>query len=195
MEFLYWFFDCRDGGSVVDIESVESNASDVRAQLIKIKEAKPDVIFAIVYPVEGINILKQSSELNLGTQIVSTSAIQTNDLYSSSAGFSDGLMFSTIRYSPDLNEGAVKGFTQNYFSKYGENPTPYGAITYDALNMYLQILKDCATPDNVECVKNSLYSVRNFSGITGPIGIDRNGDASIALQIFQIKKGILEFYQ
>lgn len=183
------------GGSIVAVESVMSNATDVRTQVLRIKESNPEIIFLCLYPVEGLSVLRQANELSLTVPKLATSAIQTNDLYKNDSSDFDGLMISTIRFSLDSNEPIVRNFIEKYVGAYGENPTSYGVVSFEAMSILGDALRSCKDLPNSDCVKTSLYGLNNFSGVMGATEIDRNGDALMNFQINLLRDNSLRVFK
>ena len=49
-------------------------------------------------------------------------------------------------------------------------------LTYDSIYVLAEAMKHCANPNDAICVKNELYKIKDFEGVTGNISFDENGD-------------------
>ncbi|MDO8660946.1 MAG: ABC transporter substrate-binding protein, partial [Candidatus Woesearchaeota archaeon] len=149
------------GGAVVDEESVEIGASDARTELTKIKNKNTSAIFLAVYPQEGGIILKQAKEIGLNTQFVASTAILGGkELFDIAGRAADGLLVTTSQF--DVNATTAKKFSDEYHKKYGVIPNLYSARAYDGLMIIAQAMTSCDTPINTECIKNTLFSIKNY---------------------------------
>jgi len=52
--------------------------------------------------------------------------------------------------------------------------------SYDAIHLIANAMKNCKNPEDTTCIKNELYKVKNYKGVTGTITIDSNGDLETA---------------
>lgn len=60
-------------------------------------------------------------------------------------------------------------------------------IAYDATNIITDAVRKCS--DNIGCVKQYLYSLKNYQGIAGTYSFDENGDVTMPLMIKTVKNG------
>ena len=60
----------------------------------------------------------------------------------------------------------------------GKDITIGSAESYDAMNILAQVMKKVGS-DSTD-IKNELYKVSNYSGVSGNITFDQNGDLSSA---------------
>lgn len=180
------------GGNIIGEEIFESNATDLRTQLIKIKGFSPEYIYIATYPKEGGLILRQAKELGIKSKFIAPVAILGGKDFFNAAGESaEGLILANS--IPIFNEGKdeqTKLFAENYRNKYGEElgvQQLYGARSYDSLKIINRVMDICGT--NTECLKNELFKIKNYNGISGNITFDRNGDIESSFNLQVIKNG------
>ena len=91
--------------------------------------------------------------------------------------------------SPDA---PVKRFVENYQQMYGETPSILEAQGYDSVCLLLKVLADPAitTPQQVQ---QYLYQMKEFDGVTGLQGFDRQGEAQRSM--FILKFGRKQLWQ
>lgn len=181
------------GGEIIAEEALEPNSADARTQVLKIKEENPEAVFLAVYPQEGGVILKQSSELDYKTQfIASTAILGGKELFDIAGSSADGLLVTTGQFDSDSKDPLIKSFAESYSKKYGTKPEVYSARAYDGLKVIGKVLSLCVQfkkEIDTNCLKDSLFSLKEYNGITGKISFDSNGDIIADFQILIAKDG------
>jgi len=90
-------------------------------------------------------------------------------------------------FDPESPDPRVQEFKEKYKKKYGRELEGYAALAYDALYVIAHVLKQCN--EDKECIKNALYSVQNFPGVTGPTSFDDHGDVIKPIVIRAVNNG------
>ena len=161
------------GGEIVADEKFEQEAKDLRTQLLKIREADPDLIYFVAYANEAIVGIKQAKELGLEATMLGADAWNDQHIWDSTQGANEGTMFTTV-YAP-LNEEFKKAMRE----KTGSNEiTDCSPQAYDAVHLIADALKKCG--ENGECIKEELYKVKGYQGVSGEISFDSKGDLETA---------------
>jgi branched-chain amino acid transport system substrate-binding protein len=78
-------------------------------------------------------------------------------------------------------------FVSHHTAAYGEGPGPFAAQGYDALNAILLATKGLDKPDG-ETVAQKL-STTSFTGMSGNIAFDQNGDVAGNYDVYVAKQG------
>ena len=121
-----------NGGSIVALESYSTGDKDFNAQLTKIKNANPDVVYLPDYYGTVALIVKQLRAQGINTPIVGADGW---DGLSENAGTEVLNGFYSNHYSADSTEPIVQNFVKNYKAKYSLTPTSFAALGYDAVYM------------------------------------------------------------
>lgn len=168
------------GGTVIDNQVYQSETTDFRSILLKIKSEKPDALFISPQnPITGALIAKQMQELDMKIPVFGNSVLTTNSVYKNS-GQSKVLVgsFSIIPYSDQTTQTA-KEFIQKYKDKFGTD-IPYNffyvSATYDAVNMLRGALQSCSSADT-KCIANYFRNV-NYKGLSSDYTFKANGDSN-----------------
>jgi branched-chain amino acid transport system substrate-binding protein len=66
-------------------------------------------------------------------------------------------------------------------------PDTFAALSYDATMILLKTLDGLKQP-TAEALSKSLAQLKNFKGVTGTIGFDKNGDAVKSAVILKVEK-------
>ncbi|PWR75082.1 branched-chain amino acid ABC transporter substrate-binding protein [Methanospirillum stamsii] len=149
----------------------------------EIIESNPDVIVLLSVS-EGGEVIRLLREHNITTPFVGTRVIERNSL--TEINSADGLIFT----SPALNTSHP--FFNQYFEKYGENSTFYGAEGYDAMSMLSSAVSECG--DSSKCLY-SWFENRTYNGTLGRVVFDDMGVASYPIAMKIVKDGKFEEYR
>ena len=165
-------------------EPFQSNAMDFKTELIKIKEQNPESIFIGALMPQAALIVKQKGELGIRGAILMDDATATDKEFLDAIGdLSDGILFSGSDFSRKTNPE----FWDLYTERFNKNPNIFAAQGYDCLVILADIIKQrCKTGDSI-CVKDELYNVKDYMGVSGLTTFDKNGDALKPLAIKIIK--------
>jgi branched-chain amino acid transport system substrate-binding protein len=180
------------GGTITAFESFSTGDSDFSAQLTKIAQTNPDVIFTPQYYNEVPLIVQQARELGITVPILGSDSWGTPDLLDLCGDDCEGLFFST-HYAPDIATDVAQTFITNYEELYGEKPDDVAALTYDAFQMMFKAIQDAGALDKQQ-IRDALAAIDRFEGVTGIMSFDEQGDPTKCAVIIQIKDGAFTYY-
>jgi branched-chain amino acid transport system substrate-binding protein len=155
-------------GEIIIEEAFESESTDFKTQLTKIKASNPDVIIMIARK-EFPLILKQAKELGLNAQIIASETLKSEELIQASGDSANGILITYFTEPVDY-----VNFKAKFQAKYGTDPSSYSDFGYDALKV-LAIAIENANSTNSEKVKHALHYVA-YQGATGVVKFDSNGE-------------------
>lgn len=174
------------GGKIFDVESYDQGSSDFRSQLSKIKESNPESIYLVGYSEMGV-ILRQAKEMKLNNQVLSCIMFEDPTILEVARDAGEGVIYAYPAYDPDSNQQNVADFVQKFRQKYNKEPDIYAASSYDALKILAYAI-------NIKgfkpvSIKEALYSIKEFPGVTGSTTFDMNGDVTKPIGIKQVNNG------
>lgn len=175
------------GGQVVAEESYADGDSDARTQLSKIKQANPDAIYLVTTGKSGGLILKQIGELGIKARLFSTDGIETPETISLGGRVAENLIYISPAFDAKSKHPTVRKFADAFQKKYNLAPEVYGANNYDALKLIALAMQNVG-PDG-EAIKNYLYGVKDYDGVSGVMSFDSNGDVIKPTIIKTIRNG------
>jgi branched-chain amino acid transport system substrate-binding protein len=182
----------KEGGKILIAESFEQDAHDFRTQLSKIKEANPPAIFIVGYK-ETILILQQMRELGIKAQILSVALFEDPEILEKVGNIAEGAIYTYYgTFDPNSNNEWIQRFVKRFKEKYGTNPQYYAPLGYDAVKILALAIEKGG--DNSESIKNALYSIRDFPGLSGSNSFDKNGDVEKPIILKQVKNKKFMFY-
>ena len=164
-------FVTKAGGQIVGTFGVTADQQDFTAELTKVKELKPEVVyFGGLTPI-GIRIRSQMDKLGIKAAFEGTSGIK-------SAAYHDGLGKDLAEGSLSFIEGApwekLSGglnFIAKYSqAKYAEPPEAYGPFAFAATTLIMDAIEKVG-PDRKK-VRDTLNATRDAETIIGKVTFD-----------------------
>ena len=151
-----------NGGSIVSAETYSTGDKDFNAQLTKIKNVNPDVIYLPDYYSTVALIVKQLRAQGIGAPIVGADGW---DGLTENAGDEVLNGFYSNHYAADSTEPKVQNFVTNYKAKYNLAPTSFAALGYDSVYMLKDAIEKAGSTDS-EKVRSALEET-NGDYVTG----------------------------
>jgi len=141
-----------------------------------IKAKNPDVIyFGGIYD-QAAPFFKQAREKGVKAKFMGPDGMDSSDL-TKIAGKAVVGMYYTSAAGPASALPKAKTFVEEFKQKFGKNPEPYAAESYDATTIALHAIEQVAKSGKVsrEDVSAAVRKAK-LSGITGEIAFDGKGD-------------------
>jgi len=104
----------------------------------------------------------------------------------------EGIFFSA-HYAPDIKSAVAQEFLHDYENRYGAKPFDIAALTYDAFRVLLQAIRNAGNVDKL-AIRDALAATDSFTGVTGTLRFDDQGDPIKCVVIVQVKKGEFTYY-
>ena len=174
------------GGKIVAAETYEQGSSDFRTQLSKIKQSEPDSIYLVGYAEIG-PILRQAKETGMSHQFLSCIMFEDPKILEVAKEAAEGVIYAYPAYNPEGNQHGVTNFVQKFRQKHNKEADVYAASSYDALKILAHAIN--LGGFKAASIKEALYSVKDFPGVTGATTFDSNGDVTKPIGIKQVQNG------
>jgi branched-chain amino acid transport system substrate-binding protein len=171
------------GGQVVAAESYTTGDKDFNAQLTKIKNASPDVVYLPDYYGTVALIAKQLRAQGINTPIVGADGwggIVDN------AGDEVLNGFYSDHYASDSTDAKVVDFVSKYTAKFGATPTSFAALGYDAMYVIKDAILAAGSTDS-EAVRAAVEAT-NGSYVTGNLSFDAKRNPTKSAVMLEIVK-------
>jgi len=173
------------GGQVLYSEAFNQGSIDFRTQLLEIKNLKPQGIFIPAYAEAGY-IIKQASELGVETKFIGSAPLENPEVLLIAGWSAEGAIYPH-HFDPESPDTLAQDFKRRYEERYNQQLEGYAALAYDAIYIIAKVLQQCGT--DKECIKNTLYNIRDFCGVTGSTSFDEHGDVIKPIVIRSIVNG------
>ncbi|MBD2891533.1 hypothetical protein amrb99_04390 [Actinomadura sp. RB99] len=168
-------------------EVVTTDQKDFSAQLTKIRQRSPEVIFVGSEEVESGLIVKQARDLGIDAPFAGA-APQGTPVYRDTAGVKnvEGTIVSSPYLSNDVSD-ASKKFAAAYKAAYGEDAELHGAKAYDGTSILLTALKNSKVATGKK-LADAIRAVQ-YQGLLGDFRYDETGVGIKATSIGIMKNG------
>ncbi|MDP2930112.1 MAG: ABC transporter substrate-binding protein [bacterium] len=173
------------GGTILSNDGYEQDATDFKTELTKIKAKNPDGIFCPAYTEIAI-ILKQAKELGLSQQFLASVPFENLDILKAAGNAVNGVIYP-YHFDSNSTDPIIKEYQKKYSLKYGRQSEGFAALAYDGIRIIGNMLKECGS--NPSCIKDKLYKVTDFPGVTGPTTFDDHGDVVKQIIIKTVRDG------
>jgi len=179
----------KAGGKVVAMETYTTGDRDFSAQLTKIRETAPDIIYLPAPYNDTPLIAAQARQLGIKAPFLGSDAWSSPDIIKLDAGKNLEGSYFCNHYSTEAAAPKAKQFIADYKARYGSEPDDVAALTYDAMGQAAQAVSKAGKLDR-SAVRDAMASVRTFDGVTGhfvyPEGAREPAKSAV---IMQIKEG------
>ena len=175
----------RVGGQVVAVEQFTSDADpDFGPQLLRIRGARPDVIFLPNFIKPAATELVQARRLGIRAIFLGTDSW---DPRLSAVPEADGAYF-TSQWHPGVGTPEGERFNAGYAAAYGRSPVTTAAATYDALQLLFQAIESAGSVDPA-AIRDALAATRGYRGVTGELSYRGGGDPRKSVFVLQVIQG------
>ena len=174
------------GGQVLASEGYPSGATDFKAQLTKIVQAKPEAVYIPAYYNDGGLIAKQIRELGYEGKLLGCDGWDSSELVNIGGTAVDGGFF-TNHYSKDDTRPVVQDIVRKYSAKYGAPPDALAVLAYDGMNILLDAVKRAGKTNN-EAIRDALKTT-DLACVGGQIRYDENRNPVKSVVIIEMKDG------
>lgn len=181
------------GGRVVAMETYTNPDRDFSAQLTKIKQTNPEIVFLPNYYSEVPLQIEQARRLGISAPFLGSDSWGSSDLVKLGGAQVEGCCFST-HYAPDRASPVARKFIAAYTAAYGSAPDDVAALTYDAFGLLFQALSRAGRADR-EALRDALAETPSFEGVTGTMRFSPgSGDPVKSAVIIQVRRGAFAWF-
>ncbi len=157
------------GGEIVAKEAFRTEELDYRAQLGKMKDLAPDVIFIPTSQKEAAMAAKQARDLGINAVLLGTDNWGSPDLIELGGSAIDGGYFVNLT---DLADPDIQDFVAEYKAAFGEEPVlPNPVMAQDALLMIVDALKRAGSVEG-DAVAEALATIKDLKVTSGLLTIN-----------------------
>ena len=177
------------GGRIVLKEKYEQGSTDFRTVIAKLKGSKSDSIFLPGQPKENGVLIRQMKENRItpkNTTITANLSVESSDFYASAGENGEGIIFSTPAFDTNSNATNIRKFVTAYEHEFKSKPDVVAGHGYDAAMIMLEALRRANY--DIARVKDELYKIKGFPGVTGDTTFDERGDVIKPVMIKRLNK-------
>jgi len=169
----------KNGGRIVGTFGVTADQQDFSAELTKIKDLKPEVVyFGGITPL-GVRIRTQMDKLGVKAVFQGTSGI-VSDAYIEGLGpLAEGSLAFREGAPIEKLPGGKLFLEQYNAQKYNDPPEAYGAFAFAAANLVMDAIEKVG-PDRKK-VRSELNRTRDYQSVVGTITFDDRRQNAVPL--------------
>ena len=182
-----------NGVEVLITETFQGGDTDFSAQLTRIKEANPDVIFVSSLSPEKPGILTQGRQLGIPDSVPFVIRTLTIADVQATGDAAEGAI-TFVGWASTADAPGNQAFVQNYSAKYGVEPNNYAARSYAALNILAQAIANAQSTDST-AIRDAMANITDFDTIFGKFSFDAVGDAVYNPKVLIVENGQLETFE
>jgi len=193
--FKQVFEGVNGAGSVVAFETFRTKDVDFGKQLQAIINSGADFLYTPQHYEEVPLIVRQARKMGWKKPITGSNSWSGGDLMAKCGDDCKGLYF-TGNFAPGGVEGKARTFVDNYKKAYNVLPDEVSALTYDAVQMIAESLKNTGelsgnlVEDRVK-LREQIAATKKFEGVTGTLGYHGSGDPAKCTVLIKIDdKGV-----
>ena len=185
------------GLTVPAFESFNGQATvDFKAQLTSINGKKPDAVFVPSY-YNVIALIMTQARNDVGVEVPFIGCDGWDGvlkvLEENERDVADGVIFSSHYFMEDENP-VVANFVSSYRDKFGEDPSSFSALSYDAAMMLFDAIEKAGSEDSEAIVK--ALSETEYTGVTGHIHYNAGSQDPIkSLTMLKIEDGMYKLVE
>lgn len=152
------------GATEVGVDEVPVNTADYSSYVLKIRQAKPDVVVGGLVGGDFSNFLKQWNEMGMKDKIPFVAiAVTDTDFWDVGAQASTGIYVKPWYYNNPKNTAAEKKFTADFEKKYGRPPSDKSWSGWIAMRSLLESITAAKSTDS-KAIVTALEKWRNTDG-------------------------------
>jgi len=179
------------GGTVYEA-AYQTGDQDFNAQITSLKTNNPDVFFVPGNFTEAAMFIKQAKQAGIDVPMLGGDTYEVQEFIDVAGAESEGVQFSAF-FDPDAE---LTPLTKEFVTKYreandGKNPAGETALGYDGYNIACDAIEAAGSTDPV-AIRDALAAI-DFTGVTGKVQFDENGDPSKDAVIKEVKDGQFVF--
>jgi len=182
-----------NGVEVLTTETFQSGDTNFSAQLTRIKDLNPDVIFVSALPPDKPEILIQARQLGIPDSVpFIINTLTTTDVQAAGAAAEGTIAFTSWVNTTDTPEN--QAFIQNYRAKYGIEPNIWAAQSYASVYILAKAIAETQSTD-ATAIRDALASITDFDTILGQFSFDAVGDAVYNPVVLIVNNGEFQIFE
>lgn len=191
------------GISIIENQTYGAEDSDMKAQLTRIKAAKPDAIICWGTNPGPAYVVRNLKELNITIPLFQSHGVG-NSKYIELAGdavegtylVAGKLLIADTLIETDPQKNILTEYAKKYTEKFNEPPSTFGGHGWDSIMLILNAIDSGvikgSDKEKKDALRNYIENTKNFIGISGVYNFsenDHNGLDENAFAIITVKNG------
>jgi len=183
------------GGEIIAIETYNPDERDFYSVLTKLRTQKPEAIYMAGLMDAGAQIIKQSREVGMDTQLVGSGSMMSDKLIELAGPASEGFAVSSM-FEPSTPNPVGQAFTERFRAQFNKEPDVYSALGYDSMNVLIEAVRRAGKADGA-AIQQALMHMDDFPLVQGPADttakFDAQGSVPFKIGLAIVKNGKREW--
>ena len=154
------------GGVVTQRSDIEKTATDVRSELLKIKESEPEFLLAVLWPTSAIALVEQSAEMGWEIPVFGADSMSDPAIARALGDGGQNIQLALI----DIGSMTTPKLEAHLESE-GVDMIIGTPHAYDAVHLVAELMNAGATSGDE--LRDALYSLDVYEGVSGAISFDQ----------------------
>jgi len=151
-----------------------------------------EAIYIPGYFGDAARLMQQARDLGYTGRFLGSDGWEAPELLSIGGEAVEGAVFTT-HFSAEVPDSPLaQQFVTQFEARYGEPPSAFAALGYDAYRLVLDSIERAQSADP-DAIRDAMAATRNFAGVTGSITIDDSGNAVKNAVLMVVRDGAFEF--
>ena len=178
---------------VLEPQTFRSDETNFNAQLTRIKELNPDIIFVSSLPPVKAKILMQGRELGIPFSVPFVLRTLTSENVLEAGPAAEGAITFT-GWGSAADAPGNEAFVQKYRAKHGIPPNNYAAQSYAAFYILAEAIANVQSTE-ASSIREALANIRDFDTVVGRFSFNDVGDADYTPFVLIVENGELKFFE
>jgi ABC-type branched-subunit amino acid transport system substrate-binding protein len=165
--------------------------TDFRPQLSRIREMEPDALVVWGNPGEAAGIVRQARDLAIDLPIFGFTRMAT-DLFLEAAGDAAEGIVVVAAMNPERGDPAWVEFFDRYRQRWDEAPDSFAAHAYDGMTLLIEAVRIAGL--NRARIRDALFDVGSYHGVTGEIRFDTNMNDIRPPWLAEVREGRFRYF-
>jgi branched-chain amino acid transport system substrate-binding protein len=178
------------GLKILTAEPFVREDSDFKPQLTNAGVYKPKIIFIAGLYREASLIVSQARDMGFTSQFIGGDGLFSDDFLTGGLKAVEGTLL-TVPFVFELGGEKAQALYDISVTKYGEAPDCWTALTYDAVSIVADAIREKG--EDRKAIRDKLASMNSpekaYPGITGATYFDKNGDCNKPIQVAIVRDG------
>lgn len=159
-------FAIQQGLDLVSEEAIGLDNTDYRTQLIKTKQANPEVIFVVHTGALGAVVAKQARELGITSQLIGQYGTESSEFIDLGGKNVEGFVYTSF-FDENVKNYERDIFIKKFKDSYGASPQIVAYNAYDIYNLLVDTIDSCDSDKT--CINEHISVTSDYNGISGNV--------------------------
>jgi branched-chain amino acid transport system substrate-binding protein len=170
------------GGVIIDERGYLEDVTDYKDLFKNFSKLNPDIVVLTGYERDAAFIIKRARDLGIKTIFVGGDGFSVNMRNYEKNGLNGN--YFVAEWSKEFKTKESQDFINFMENRIQSKITSEMAVYYDSIEILFQAIKNAQSTDSTK-IRDALYKMKSYKGVTGPITFDKNGDANKQIVILQ----------